>query len=164
MPNRLQTVDSLLDSGRPRSTADFVNAAGINQSLSGRWGSGEVFVNGFLAVPVLFLKSYASLNPPLTPAEAIFVMELMAYKWTKDHPYPSFEALAKRMNVTDKMVRRYAQKLEDKHYLRRIFRKNKTNEFDLSGLFAALRSIAVGQKYDSWAASHVTAGKGRKIQ
>lgn len=145
MIDSFRTPDFGLESQSPEH---FVRTAGINQSLSGRWGSGEVFVNGFLAVPILFLKTYANLNPPLTPAEAMFVLELMAYKWTKEHPFPSYETLARRMNVTDKMVRRYAQKLEDKHYLQRRFRKNQTNEFDLSGLFSALRSAAVSQDQD----------------
>ncbi len=126
---------------------DFLKAAAKNQSISGRWGSQEVFGRGFLAVPTLFLKMYAKLNPPLSPAEAIFVLELMDHKWTTAHPFPSYKTLAERMNVTDKMVRRYAQKLEDKHYLQRIHRKNKTNEFDLTRLFQALQQIALSEQH-----------------
>ena len=131
-----------------RSPEQLIRTAGVRQTFSGRWGpSNEVFADGFLAVPTLFLKVYANLNPPLTPAEAMFVLELMNFKWGPAHPFPAYETLAERMNVTDKMARRYAQKLEDKHYLRRLYHKNKPNEFDLTGLFNALRSAAVGREY-----------------
>jgi hypothetical protein len=160
MPVYYQPVNPMdLGTLRPE---EFLKATAKNQSISGRWGSQEVFANGFLAVPILFLKSYAKLNPPLSPAEAIFVLELMTYKWTKDHPFPSYKTLAERMNVTDKMVRRYAQKLEDKHYLQRLQRKSKTNEFDLTRLFHALRQIALSdQSYINLSRGSRTVRKGR---
>jgi DNA-binding GntR family transcriptional regulator len=68
----------------------------------------------------------------------MFVMQLMSFKWTDKLPFPSYQRLAERMSVSDKMVRRYAQALEAKSYLRRKQRKNNTNLFDLSGLFKAL--------------------------
>jgi len=112
--------------------------------FSSRWDYPEVFDNGYVPVPNLFLQAYASLKPyPLTPGEAMFVLELMTFKWTKDPPFPGYKRIAERMNVTDKMVRRYAQSLEAKGYLRRGLRKNQTNEFDLAGLFRALYVFAV---------------------
>jgi hypothetical protein len=112
--------------------------------FSSRWGFTEVFDNGYVPVPNLFLQTYASLKPyPLTPGEAMFVLELMTYKWREEPPFPAYQRIADRMNVTDKMVRRYAQSLEAKGYLRRGLRKNQTNEFDLSGLFRALYAVAL---------------------
>jgi DNA-binding MarR family transcriptional regulator len=112
--------------------------------IAGRWTSEEVFCNGFLAVPTLFLQRYGSLKPyELTPSEAMFVLELMSFKWSSAHPFPSYKSIAARMGVSDKMVRRYAQQLETKGYLIREMRKNRTNRFDLTGLLNALHSLAL---------------------
>jgi hypothetical protein len=42
------------------------------------------------------------------------------------------------MGVTDKMARRYAQRLQKKGYLIRQFQYRAPNKFDLTGLFEAL--------------------------
>lgn len=108
-----------------------------------RWDGRDLFLNGYVPVPTLFLEVYAQLKPyPLSTPEAMFVLELMSFKWTKQNPFPSYKRIAERMNVSDKMVRRYAQSLQTKTYLRRMLRKNNTNEFDLSGLFEALQKVA----------------------
>lgn len=109
-----------------------------DRSLVQRWRHEALFDNGFLATPVRFLELYAHLKPHLSPGEALFVLELMTFKWTADAPFPSYERIAKRMNITDKMARRYAQSLETKKYLKREKRKGQTNRFDLTGLFDAL--------------------------
>jgi hypothetical protein len=111
-----------------------------DKSLIARWGNHDKFFDkGFVGIPARFLELYAKLEPhPLTAGEAMFVLELMSFKWTEDAPYPGYKRIAERMNVSDKMVRRYAQNLEAKTYLRRLVRKNQTNLFDLNGLFKAL--------------------------
>jgi predicted transcriptional regulator len=109
-----------------------------DRSFVQRWKHEGLFDNGFLATPVRFLELYAHLKPHLSPGEALFVLELMTFKWTADAPFPSYERIAKRMNITDKMARRYAQSLETKKYLKREKRKGQTNRFDLTGLFDAL--------------------------
>jgi hypothetical protein len=142
MPKPARLIDRLSLESRHSTMHSMLEAEGTNvTSIRRRWGYDEVFVNGWLPVPTLFLKVYGKLKPyPLTPGEAMFVLELMSYKWTNYQlPYPSYRALAERMGVTDKMVRRYAQQLEAKYYLKRKARKNQTNEFDLSGLFLALK-------------------------
>jgi DNA-binding transcriptional regulator YhcF (GntR family) len=111
-----------------------------DRSLATRWKHEVLFDKGFVGVPARFLELYARLKPfPLTPAEALFALQLMSYKWTAGAPFPSYQSLAERMGVSDKMVRRYAQSLEVKKYLQREMRVNQTNRFDLSGLFDALR-------------------------
>lgn len=92
-----------------------------------------------MVVPNRFLTNYASLRPePLTAGEALFVLQLMSFKWDKALPFPSYKTIAKRMGITDKMVRRYAQSLDRKGYLRRQYQERATNRFDLTGLFEAL--------------------------
>lgn len=121
----------------------------VERSLVARWQHEEFFDKGFVAIPVRFLELYAHLEPyPLTPAEALFVLELMSFKWSAVAPFPSYQRIAKRMNVSDKMVRRYAQSLETKKYIRRHLRKNQTNLFDLTGLFKALLKAIERSKHD----------------
>ena len=79
----------------------------------------------------------------LTVSEAMFVVQLMSYKWTAAAPFPSYKTLARRMGVTDKMVRRYAANLEAKGYLKRRTRTGRTNIFDLKPLFAAVKKALV---------------------
>jgi DNA-binding transcriptional MocR family regulator len=81
---------------------------------------------------------YSKLNPPLTSGEALFIIQLMNFKWNKRAPFPSYGLLAKRMGLSDKAVRRHAAALEAKKYLYRIQRVGATNKFDLSKLFDAL--------------------------
>lgn len=110
-----------------------------NRSLIARWGREEFFDRGFVSIPVRFLELYAHLKPhPLTPGEALFVLQLMSFKWSEAAPFPSYKRVAARMGVSEKMVKRYAQSLQAKGYLTRLMRQQKTNAFDLSGLFKAL--------------------------
>jgi len=107
-------------------------------SATERWGGHEeIFSVGFLVVPVKYLAHYASLN--LTTNEAMFVLQLMTFKWDKDDPYPSYAAIARRMGVSEKMVRRYARALERKGLIRRKYYRRQTNRFDLSTLLEAIR-------------------------
>lgn len=110
-----------------------------------RWGRADnILCHGYVPVPTFLLEIYANLKPhPLTPAEVMFVLELMSHKWGKAAPYPSYKTIAQRMGVSDKMVRRYAQSLEAKQYLRRVLRKNTSNRYDLTGLFQALDAAAL---------------------
>lgn len=109
-----------------------------NRSYAKRWGREELFNKGYLPVPSLFLEHYSHLNPPLNSGEAMFVLQLMDHKWDTKLPFPGYKTIAKRMGVTDKMVRTHAQNLCIKKYLRRHMRIGQTNKFDLTPLFDAL--------------------------
>lgn len=109
------------------------------RSATERWGGHPVlFSEGYLSVPNRFLRRYASLKPALTPGEALFVLQLMTFKWDNAAPFPAYGRIAKAMGVTDKMARRYAQGLQKKGYLVRQFQRRAPNKFDLTGLFQAL--------------------------
>jgi DNA-binding MarR family transcriptional regulator len=128
---------------------DFPTQAksGVDRSFVARWNYEELFDQGFVAVPTRFLQLYANLKPyPLTAGEAIFVLQLMSFKWTADAPFPGYKRIAKRMGLTDKMVRKYAQSLEAKGYVKREKRVSSTNRFDLTGLFYALRAAVEQNK------------------
>jgi hypothetical protein len=109
------------------------------RSPTERWGGNEIlFSEGFLSVPTKFLRRYSSLNPPISSGEALFVLQIMTFKWESAAPFPTYKRIAKAMGVTDKMVRRYAQQLQKKGYLVRQFQYRAPNRFDLTGLFEAL--------------------------
>lgn len=103
---------------------------------------------GHVAVVRSFLRHYSSLKPfPLTSGEALFVIHIMDFKWGKAAPWPSYKTLAALMGVSEKMVRRHAQSLEVKGYLKRHICKSKwkTNLFDLTPLFAAVEKHVFGK-------------------
>lgn len=121
-----------------------------NRSLANRWGNHESLLEGgWVGVPVSFLTHYGNLISygGLTAAEAMFVLQLMAFKWNENAPFPSYATLAKRMGITDKQVRRYAKALEDKGFLQRTARIGSSNSFDLQPLFNALaKAVEVTQR------------------
>jgi Helix-turn-helix domain len=126
------------------------------RSATERWGGRQIlFKEGFLSVPNRFLKRYASLNPPLTPGEALFVLQLMTFKWERAAPFPSYRRIAKAMGVTDKMARRYAQRLQKKGYLVRQFQRRAPNKFDLTGLFEALAGTPNGRSAEGLQSENV---------
>jgi hypothetical protein len=111
------------------------------RSLTTRWGEHPALIeDGWVGVPVSFLTNYGRLiqHGGITTAEAMFVIQLMAFKWDEAEPFPSYETLARRMGVTPKQARRYARNLEEKGFLSRTLRIGNTNSFDLQPLFDAL--------------------------
>ena len=109
------------------------------RSFAERWGHRKLFDRGFVVTPTFFLQYYARLKPHhLSAGEALFVIHMMEFKWDASEPFPGYKTLAERMGVSDKMVRRHAQSLEAKGYLRRHMRIGQTNRFDLMPLFDAL--------------------------
>ena len=89
-----------------------------------------------------FLLNYHRLKPyDLTHGEAMFVIHLMQHKWAADAPYPAYKTIAKRMRVSPKTARRFAQSLETKSYLRREMRRGETNKFHFTKLMRALVAL-----------------------
>lgn len=135
-----------LSATKPDRTGKTFRMAGgthPTRSATERWGGNSaLFSEGFLSVPNRFLRRYASLKPPLTPGEALFVLQLMTFKWERAAPFPAYRRIARAMGVTDKMARRYAQGLQKKGYLIRQFQERAPNKFDLTGLFEALAEIS----------------------
>jgi hypothetical protein len=114
-----------------------------------------LFENGFLGVPTTFLEYYAQIG--LSTGEAMFFLHLMSFKWTEDAPFPSYKTLSKRMGTSDEMVRLYAKHLEDKGLLVRVFRKGRSNAFDLTPLSAVLLNKVLQDRKEKAAASREAA-------
>jgi DNA-binding MarR family transcriptional regulator len=126
------------DSSRRRigfPTADNNNPS---RSFAARWGSNNLFDEGFVGVPAAFLRYYTYLG--LSHSEAMFVLQLMSFKWNEKAPFPSYKTLAQRMGITPEMARRHAKSLEDKNLLTRIKRTGQSNAFDLRLLTEALEA------------------------
>jgi DNA-binding MarR family transcriptional regulator len=112
----------------------------ISNTHAVRWKHERLFSRGYVAVPVAFLEHYAHLKRfgGLTHAEAMYVLQVMAFKWSDAAPFPSYATLAKRLGTGPKTVQRQAKALEDKGYIRREKRRGRSNAFDLTPLFDAL--------------------------
>ena len=114
----------------------------VDRKLAARWGKHSSLFSrpeGWVGVPDFFLRGHANLKPyAITPTEAMLVLQLMAFKWTEDDPFPSYARLAGRMGVTVKQVRRIARSIEAKGYLKRVGRIGNSNKFNLQPLFDAL--------------------------
>lgn len=115
-------------------------ADGKNYGVEQRWPA-ELLTNGYTPISVFFLDHYSQLKPPMTHGEAMFIVHLMRYKWTKDAPHPGFTALAKQMGISPQMTRAHARSIEGKGYLLREMQEGTTNKFHLEPLFEALKKL-----------------------
>lgn len=111
-----------------------------DRSVAKRWTS-TIASGGWTPVSDFFLLNYHRLNPEMTSAEAMFVIQLMHHKRDENPPYPGFKGLAKRMGVGVGTARAYARSLETKKYLRREKRVQETNKFHLEPLFEAIEKL-----------------------
>jgi len=102
-----------------------------------RWGGDAAIVSkGFVAVPTQFLLSCATMKPYcLTVPEALFVINVMAFKWDAKAPFPGYKKVAARMGISEQYARKLARTLEGKGFLKRIARVGSTNAFDFTPLF-----------------------------
>ncbi len=77
-------------SARTRSDRQFKKT-----SIKAPWGNREeLFSEGYTVVPNKLFYASASLRPPLTHGELLFVLQLMTFKWDEAAPYPSYQTLA----------------------------------------------------------------------
>lgn len=94
---------------------------------------------GFTPISSAFLSYYAQLN--ITVGEAMLLIHLMSFKWTRDAPFPAISRLAKLMGCSERNIRKLCANLESVGYLKRIGRSGTSNQFDLSGLYAKLEDM-----------------------
>jgi hypothetical protein len=108
----------------------------MQRSPTDRWT--PVLGKRFTPVSDEFLRLYGQLYPPITNGEAMFIIQLLSFKWDEKMPRPGFKTIAKRMGISDTQARSYARNLEKNNYLGRIKRVGQTNRFDLTPLFKVL--------------------------
>lgn len=110
------------------------------RDIAERWGGDpRILSAGFVAVPSLFLQRMAQFKPySLTPAEALFVICVMAHKWDERDPFPSYKRIAGWMGKSESYARRLAKNLATKGMLRRQQRIGQSNSFDFKQLFTMI--------------------------
>lgn len=137
----------------PKKTLPKKKASPPRSSSFGTVWHPKLESEGFTQVSNYFLLNYHRLEPyDLTHGEAMFVIHLMQHKWTTEAPYPAYKTIAKRMVVSVKTARRYAQSLEQKKYLKREMRVGVTNKFHFTKLITAL--VALKDKDAKESADH----------
>lgn len=100
-----------------------------------RW-SPKIAEAGFSAVPTSFLRHYAELG--ISSTEAMLLIHIMARKWDARLPFPSVKKLASEMGLSVSQVRSRLSTLEKKGFLKRVFRKGRSNQYDPSALIKRL--------------------------
>jgi hypothetical protein len=82
---------------------------------------------------------HATIKPfRLSIAEAMFVIQVMVFKWDEKAPFPGYKKVAKRMGISEVYARKLARSLQGKGFLLRIPRVGQTNAFDFTPLFTKL--------------------------
>lgn len=114
-----------------------------------KWGSKAISA-GFTVLPNHFisLNQFAPEEKRLTPTEMLVVLQILAAWWSKDRlPFPSKSTIAARAGLSPRQVQRALTGLEDKGYIKRLVRYNRSqarasNQFELSGLVTAVVQAA----------------------
>ena len=76
----------------------------------------------------------------LSTSQVVMLSQLLEHKWTAEHPFPSVQRLATRMNMTRQGVQKILGALEKKGWLRRIVAQGRrgANLYDLRPMFDKL--------------------------
>lgn len=125
-----------------KPTSKSIKRASTGRTPADRWTKALV-KNGWTPVSDDFLRLYGELYPAISNGEAMFIIQLLSFKWDQKMPRPGFKTVAKRMGISDTQARSYARNLEKNKYLARVSRVGQTNRFDLSPLFKALEKEAL---------------------
>lgn len=116
-----------------------------NKSFSNRW-SKHLKKYGHTQISGIFLNFYSLLN--LSNEEVMFLIHCFSYKWTDNHPYPSFNTIAVKMGNKRNTIQGYARSLERKGFIKRINRSGQSSKIDLYPLIEILERLAPYQNSD----------------
>jgi len=112
-----------------------------------KWGREAMDVRGFCLFPSLLLHAQARLR--MTPTHLALVLHLADHWWDATRkPWPSKAKLAKRVGLSPRQVQRQMAELESMGLVKRnprasALRGKLSNEYDLSGLVARLKELAI---------------------
>ena len=110
-----------------------------------KWGA-AVMQEGFCIVPSILLRAQQRLG--LNPTQLAVLMQFCDFWWDPHRkPYPSKETIAERLGLSPRQTQRYVAELETAGLIKRITRYGAnggrlSNEYDLSGLVAKLKTLA----------------------
>lgn len=120
-----------------------------------KW-SKELMITGWTAVPNIIIKRQKQLG--IDSLDLNIILHLMSYWWTVNElPFPSKKTLAGLMSVNESTIRKRIASLEKGGLVKRIIRpvegdRNKTNQYDFSGLIEAVKPFAI----EEWNAVEAT--------
>jgi len=114
-----------------------------------KWGSAAINA-GFSILPNHFISinQFVQEEARITPTEMLVVLQIISSWWSKERlPFPSKATIAARAGLSPRQVQRALTALEQKGYIERLTRYNRSqarasNQYDLSGLVAAVVKAA----------------------
>lgn len=108
-------------------------------TFSNKW-SYQLQSDGYTPIPNTLIKNQAKLG--ITDAEMVVIMSLASFKWDRQMPYPSVATLCSFTGKTSGAIRNILRNLDRKGLVKRVYRENQTNKYDLSPLIKLLNSYA----------------------
>ncbi len=106
-------------------------------AFSDKWSS-RLETGGFTNIPNVLIKNQSKLG--ITDPEMVVIVSLASYKWDQRLPYPSIPTLSKHIGKTPGAIRNNIRTLEKKGYIKRVYRDNQSNQYDLRPLIKVLES------------------------
>ncbi len=95
---------------------------------------------GFTPVARAFLRHYVRLG--ISMEEAMLILHVLDYAWGSTLPFPKIATLCQYTGKTDKTIRNYLRSLRSKGLLKTRNKGGRSNEYDFSPLFDALREVS----------------------
>jgi DNA-binding Lrp family transcriptional regulator len=111
-----------------------------DRPLEEKWG--PALVDGYVVIPTALLKRLKELG--VSAADYSVIPALLSFWHKTDMPFVSIEKLAERCPQTKSNVRKRLASLEKLGLIRRIYRKNRSSEFDLRPLVLAANGKSLG--------------------
>ena len=112
-----------------------------------KWGREVMEAKNYCIFPSLLLHAQARLK--MTPTHLAVVMHLIDFWWDAARkPWPAKATLAERMGLSPRQIQRQMAELEEMGLVHRNERYSRhrgklSNEYDLSGLVARLKDLAL---------------------
>jgi len=110
------------------SPASVNSTSILSTSYGARYG--EAAEHGCTPVPVVLIRHHRHLG--MTYGEWDLSTQILTYKWTDQHPYPTIGVLAHSMAVSDRQVQELLSSLQSKGLVRVIERPGQSNAYDLT--------------------------------
>jgi DNA-binding MarR family transcriptional regulator len=109
-----------------------------------KWGKAVMDV-GYAIIPSILLRAPRRLG--LSPTQLAIVLVMAEFWWDPDkNPWPSKAELSNRLGLKERQLQRHIAELEKAGLITRRQRfirgRKTTNEYDLSGLVAKLKTLA----------------------
>jgi DNA-binding MarR family transcriptional regulator len=120
-----------------------------NKSSEEKWGA-EPMRAGFTLLPnhFLALNQFLPDERQMSPTEMLVLLQILSSWWSKERlPFPSKATIATRSGLSPRQVQRALTSLENKGFIARLVRYNRSqarasNQFDLTGLTTAVAEAA----------------------